>query len=426
MKIRNFLVLAALVTVLGSCIKKEFDTPPITIPTVDFASNTSIAQLKALHPLPGVVDTIGDDIIIQGIVVANDESGNYYKTLIIQDTSAGLEIRIDKTNLYNDYKVGQRVYIKCKGLCLGDYGGLTQLGYNVGGAIQRIPETLLSQHLFRDSLPGPAPQPTVFTIDMLNNSAIHSTLVRINGVTFQEPGVEFAPQGASGTDRKVEDGNGLPLVVRTSSYASFAASLTPAGPGDIVGIIGNYNGTPQLTIRALTDLKNFDPNLPVPVTLLNQTFDANPTGWTIFSIASNKDWLYSSAEKCMEANGYGGDIASDDWLITPAINLSGTYTSRTLTFSTWTQYTDNGTSTPMECKISTNYTGGNPGAATWTNLTATFPAYHSQTWTTSGNIDLQAYAGQTVYIAFRYISSGTGSNSTSKWRLDNVKVLMTP
>jgi hypothetical protein len=426
MKIRNFLLLAITSAVMMSCIKKEFDTPPINIPAVDFESNTTIAQLKAMHPLPGVVDTIGSDIIIQGIVVANDESGNYYKTLIIQDTSAGLEIRIDKTSLYNDYKVGQRIYIKCKGLCLGDYGGLTQLGYNVNGVIQRIPETILTQHLFRDSLPGPAPQPITYNINELNNSAIHSTLVRINGITFQEPGVEFAPQGASGTDRKVEDGAGQTLVVRTSSYASFAGKFTPAGPGDIVGIIGNFNGTPQLTIRDLSDLKNFDPNLPVPVTLLNEAFNASPVGWTIFSAASDKDWLYSSTEKAMEANGYGGDIASDDWLITPALNLSGTYTARILTFSTWTQYTDNGTTTPIECKISTNYTGGNPGAATWTNLPATFPAYHSQTWTSSGNVDLQSYAGQTVYIAFRYVSSGTGSNSTSKWRLDNVKVLMTP
>ena len=424
MKIRNFFILALTITVSVSCIKKEFDTPPINIPHVDFPSNCSIAQLKAGYS--GFVDTLGYDTVIQGIIIANDESGNYYKTLIIQDTSAGLEIRVDQTSMYNDFKVGQRVFIKCKGLCLGNYGGLIQLGYKVGNEIQRIPSVLIADHIFKDSLPGPAPQPKLYTIDQLNNAAIHSTLVRINNVVFEEPGEEFALQGSSGTDRVISDDQGRTLIIRSSSYASFAGSLIPGDTGDVVGVIGNYNGTPQLTIRDLNDLLNFDPNVPIPIKLINEQFNTSPATWTIFSVASNKNWAQNSTEQCMEVNGYGGDVASDDWLITPALNLSGTYTSRILTFSTWTRYTDTGLPNAMECKISTDYQSGDPSLATWTDLPATFPAYHSQVWTGSGNVDLSAYANQTVRIAFRYKSSGGASSSSSQWWLDNVKVILIP
>lgn len=60
----------------------------------------------------------------------DDRSGNYYKTLVIQDATGGIEVKFDGY-LYNQFPVGRQVYIKCKGLVLTDYAGLTQLAGSV-------------------------------------------------------------------------------------------------------------------------------------------------------------------------------------------------------------------------------------------------------------------------------------------------------
>ncbi len=71
---------------------------------------------------------ITDDVIIGGIVCMDDKSGNYYKKIVIQDETGGIEIEIDQTNLYTDYPVGRKVYVRCKGLFLGNYFDIPQLG----------------------------------------------------------------------------------------------------------------------------------------------------------------------------------------------------------------------------------------------------------------------------------------------------------
>lgn len=436
-KITSFSLISALILVvfMSGCINEEFDKPPVLVPKVSFPSNISIADLKSTYTGTGV-NLIGDSLItaadtiinpvIQGIVVANDESGNLYKTMIIRDASGGIELKLDKTGLYNEYRVGQRIFIKCKGLYLGNYGGLVQLGYIYQGSIGRIPQIMIPNHLFRDSLPGPAPVPQVKTISGLSAADL-STLVRFDAMHFDDAdvGQEFAPQLADATNRTLLDASDLPILVRSSKYANFASNPVPAGNGSVVGVLSIYNGDYQLYIRDTKDLINFDPSAGGNV-LLQDAFSTAPTGWISFSVASNKDWAHDATNLCMKANGYGGDVASDDWLISPAVNLTGN-NNYILNFKTWTRYTDNGYPFPVEAFISTDYIGsGNPMPATWTPLSATFPAAHSQAWTSSGDISLNAYANQVVYIAFRYRSSGTSSSTSSEWRLDNFKLVGKP
>ena len=48
---------------------------------------------------------IADDIIIKGTVIANDKSGNFYKSIFIQDSTAGIQIDLDAYELHNLYHV---------------------------------------------------------------------------------------------------------------------------------------------------------------------------------------------------------------------------------------------------------------------------------------------------------------------------------
>ncbi|MDP2162233.1 MAG: DUF5689 domain-containing protein, partial [Flavobacterium sp.] len=381
-------------------------------------SNTTIAGLKAMYS--GGLDSIKTDIIIQGIIVANDESGNYYKTMIIQDHTAGIELKVDKTNLYTEYRLGQRVFIKCKGLYLGNYGNLVQLGYIFNGAIGRIPSVFIDNHFFKDSLPSIAPVPALRTISALSSLDL-STLIKIDSLEFTDNGQVFAPSTAEATSRKAVDKLGNVIEVRSSKYANFAATKLPEGIGSLIGVYSIYNGIKQFTIRDINDVKNF---IPEPV-LWKEKFDVAPTNWVIFSVASNKDWAFDATTSSMSANGFGGDVGSDDWLISPAVTLNG-YVSYDLVFSTWTRYSDTGNPTPFEAFVSQDYSGsGDPSQDTWVKLPATLSPTNSQLWTSSGSLSLNAYANKKIYIAFRYKSSGVGSSTASNWKVDNVKIMGT-
>src|ERR1700744_119412 len=87
---------------IAACIKKQYKGPPDTSGYDPHLSVThTIAQLLALP----VGSAITEDVIISGIVIMDDKSGNYYKKIVIQDSTGGIEMELDQNNLYNDYPV---------------------------------------------------------------------------------------------------------------------------------------------------------------------------------------------------------------------------------------------------------------------------------------------------------------------------------
>lgn len=104
-------------------------TPVVMEPT------HTIAKLAAMYETgkPWVIDK---DIVIAGKVSTTDQPGNFYKSLYIQDGTGGMEIKIGKNGLYNDYKPGQTLYVKCNGLSLGMYGYSSSSSYGGNGMVQ--------------------------------------------------------------------------------------------------------------------------------------------------------------------------------------------------------------------------------------------------------------------------------------------------
>lgn len=439
-------LIAGFTAVFTGCVKKDFDVPPIVVPSVDFESNANIDTLKRLLSHPMIYDTlyvkdtivgtshmkkIISDLIIQGLVSANDESGNIYKSLYLQDSTSGIVIASDMTDMYTLYKVGQRIYIKCKGLYLGSYGGVAQLGWaDPAYSVGRIPATQLESRLFPDSLAGksPAADTLILPGDTTNLVQRVNKLVIIPNVRFEDAGQPFVTGDAT-TNRNITDatGNvimigGKSLILRTSNYASFSLSNLPLGIGAVRGILSSYSKQYQLYIRDLNDLINFDTTGagPVLTTIYENSFDVDPPDWVKYSVNGN-NWTFDSQYQVMVGNGYGGTEPSDCYLVSPALQLTGV-SEPILSFRMWTKYTDSGNPNPFEVLISTNYTGsGDPTLATWTTVTCTIPAANSAAWTSSGDVDLSAY-NQKVYIAFHYKSSGTASSTASKWEVDNFKL----
>lgn len=414
------LAFAAVLAFMTSC-SKDFDIPPVEVPKFTLpegATLISIQDLIARHLVAGALDSINDNVYVTGIITANDKSGNFYKQLFFQDSTAGIYIGLDRTSLYNLFQVGQRIYVKCKGLFLGDYGGMIQLGAPYNGAIGRIADIDVGSYVFRDSLPGAAPAATLLTIPTLADGQL-GKLIRLEGVSIQEVGQPFAISTAT-TNRTISDGTTNTLILRTSNYADFAASLIPGGTGNIVGILSIYNGDYQLMIRDLNDLSGFDYSSQM---FINEAFATSGSLGTFsqYSVTGAQVWAQSTYGSATFAkmSGYSGGsyYANEDWLISPAANFDD-YNGETLNFFTMMNY---GTAGDGSLKVyySTDYVSGAPSTGTWTEITGLTLSGGSFANVPSGNVDVSFINGTNVHIAFVYTCSTT---NVATWELGGIQV----
>ena len=245
-------LLALSATLLFAGCKRKYDEPPVEEYPV-LTPNTTIADLVARHTIGLPADSINTDIIIEGIVIADDRSGNFYKNIVIQDATGGVQIRVDATEYYNKYPIGRKVWVKCNGLFIGDYSGVPQISFDPAGSA--IPENLVPTFVVggeRNLTVTPTPR----RIEDLSRADLN-TLVRIDSVQFATADANqyySDPLNRVTTNRTLLACNGGRTLLRTSGYAEFAAQLTPQGMGTVVAVVGEFNGEKQLFIRELTDV----------------------------------------------------------------------------------------------------------------------------------------------------------------------------
>ena len=261
-------LLVAAITTFTAC-EKSFDAPPVPSDP-NIAANTTIQNLKTYHPFAQAYDLINQDVIISGIVVANDKAGNIYKQLFIQDSTAAIQLLVDATSLYASYPVGRRVYVKCKGLTLSDYYGTMQLGIKaiIDGApsLQGIPGATLGNYLIGGSLDNPV-VPITVTLAQLGtnlNDRYLNALIKLENYEFvvADTSKTFSDTSAykSTANRLISLGCGssATVTVRTSGYATFNGVHLPKGNGSITAIYTVYKSTTatkQLIVPDASDVQ---------------------------------------------------------------------------------------------------------------------------------------------------------------------------
>jgi hypothetical protein len=261
MNISKLIFILTLFIGISACVKTEFDEPPYNDNDPKLNANFSIKDLKKLHK-SGKYETVNDDYIIKAVVIADDKSGNYYKTIVVQDSTGGMEVKINGTGLFATYPAGRRVYIKTKGMTLGDYNGNFQVGMGtylnnnnpdderLSGIRPEIMETVL--------LPGSLNQPLVPKKGPISSftSADYNTLVELDSVEFNktELGKNFSDGVNSGTNRIIEECEGNTILLRSSLYADFAGDSVPSGRGNIVAVLSVFGSDKQLYLRDKADI----------------------------------------------------------------------------------------------------------------------------------------------------------------------------
>jgi len=142
-------------------------------------------------------------------------------------------------------------------------------------------------------------------------------------------------------------------------------------------------------------------------TLVNATGDFEPNNvnlpeeLTYVWNNGNYGWV-ASAYLASASTGY----EAESWLISPAFNINAG-TTATLTFD---HALNKGTKDAASVHVSED-------KSNWTELTVpNWPEGNSWTFLSSGDIDLSAYAGKTIYIGFKYASTST---NTPSWEIKN-------
>lgn len=280
MKTLKYLFILGISLITASCMN-DFDEPNLDVPP--YGNNSigeatiTIAELKKNYSnviLNNGYEQITDDVIIEGVVVANDEEGNVYKQLVINDENepndensnenelqktSAIIIGVDDVGMYATLPIGQRVRLSLKGLYIGGYGSLAQIGtkyfnekykeYQIG----RMSKNVFQEHvriIGEPNLGYPEMTPTELTAEFLansNNKDLMPMYVVLRNVSFKEadgtrlyaPEEEQISETNTAVERHVSVG-GKEIIFRLSTYADFANAVLPQGNLDIYGVLTRY------------------------------------------------------------------------------------------------------------------------------------------------------------------------------------------
>lgn len=277
-KTTSLLLFALTCALFSSCMNGDWDEPdfkggaPYGNNSLTEQNVITIAELIKKYPnVFASTDQnkqIDEDIMIKGRITGNDVGGNIYKQVTLQDGTAAIIIAINEGGLNGYLAEGAEILVDLKGLYIGGYRKMPEIGapYN-GNSIGRMQKDIWAKHFKIVGTPDASViQPIDFNTikDTKLMDANCGKLVTLKDVTFKQADGKstFVTGTAQGNAVNQElDGYGSKVVIRTSTYADFAAMTLPYDSEakkkfkcDITGIATRYNSTWQILIRKTSDI----------------------------------------------------------------------------------------------------------------------------------------------------------------------------
>lgn len=291
----KFLVAAMLLGGLAtSCMDDDWNDPTGEVAPYgnndiveDDAKMISIKELKAktvdLIPSSQANDTVRimEDWQLKVRVTGNDIQGNIYNQIAVQDESGeGLLICIQKGGLFGFLPVGQEILVNLKGLYIGIYGNNVQIGVPYTNTSGRTFPSRMNINVWNEhfKILGAADAskvvPEKFDVSKLKDVAYvkshRGKLMTLENVEMDgaDGKLAWAPEAdkdaGNGVSRTVKIGGKAQslMVVRSSTYADFAAKAMPTGKVNLTGIFTVYATNPskygytwQILLRSDSDIE---------------------------------------------------------------------------------------------------------------------------------------------------------------------------
>lgn len=217
------------------------------------------------------------------------------------------------------------------------------------------------------------------------------------------------------------------LCVQLKGAVRTALNLTdnPANLGKRVTIRGYFEKYCSMAGMKDCDMYNWgdEPTPPAPVegqiySALAEGDAALTEGWTIDNVNLGSlsrvwSWKEYSGKHYLNGSGYSGSaVACEAYAVSPVIDLTGV-TEAAAAFDHAAKFQ---TTLRTLCGLVVR----EEGATAWTMLTIpTWPEAGSWAFANSGSVDLSAYNGKKIQIAFKYASTAEGADT---WEIKNLVV----
>ena len=225
----------------------------------------------------------------------------------------------------------------------------------------------------------------------------------------------------------LKDETGTVKVYTVNNASEWGSKIAVGGKVTLVGAYTLYtnsntgSSTPEVVDADIESLEGGSSETPAGDAIYSESFTSGQGDWTI----ENKNlpeglsavWAYNEQYKCMLASGYSNNenFDSESWLISPVIDLAG-QASAYLEFDQAVNFFSDIATAKKQAVVKIREENGS-----WTDLNIPqYPTALSWTFLNSGSIDIKAYAGKKIQIAFAYTSTSAKAGS---WEVNNVKIV---
>ncbi|MBE0424155.1 MAG: lamin tail domain-containing protein [Lutibacter sp.] len=225
--------------------------------TNSFLPTITLAEVKEMYKGSIVEFGISNNYVIEGFVISSDEHGSFVKKLVIQDAvenaTAGIQLLVDSEILFEQYNIGDKVFVKLNKLYMNKKDGVLTVGFPKGTAITEISSSKIGDFIY-SSAENFSVIPREISMAEVLNPAFENTLVKVKNVQLAQNELGSAFTYFSGTNngfRTLETCNeSTKISVFTNGKATFANELFPQGKGNITGVLSNV-----LELRTAADVE---------------------------------------------------------------------------------------------------------------------------------------------------------------------------
>ncbi len=217
-------------------------------------STISIAALKNLY-IDGS-HSINKTVSVTGSITANDLYGEYPESLVVQDSSGAIEIKVDLEGSLHQYSIGTTITLYCSDIWIASNGGTIYLGDEptADDIVDTLSLSDFERRLLDVNSDSDILSPLRTTIAELSTSLI-STYIYIEGLTLLDDGGDRSfctYDEESGcrlsTTHTLVDGDGSDIELFVASTVIYAEESIPTGELTLYGILYGYYGNYSLRL----------------------------------------------------------------------------------------------------------------------------------------------------------------------------------